>query len=192
METKTQQQSVCFAYFGDGKFLGWYADTSGSLRPHSPKVYSSLENMLPVITKNFRNKLNGTRSKALQFEHEPTDNAVNFVLGVIEQGNKNDLEVLNNYEVVELRAVACPEYDGPNPDFDDEAYLKLVDEHKELFNQSGLNDLPVGLERFNAVQEFNKKHPHPKSNNWVYADYSKVQKWAKNEPTEFLEVITTN
>lgn len=188
METLTQQQSVCFAYFGDNKFLGWYSDTSGSISANSPKVYSYLDSMLPVITKNFRNKFSRVVNP-INFEHEPTGNAVNLVLGILDAGNKDDLQLLADYETIELRAVGCPVYDGPNPDFDKVAYEQLCDEHTALFNSTGINELS-GIERFNAVQEFNKTTPHPKANNWIFADYTKVQEWALNEPTEFLTVIT--
>jgi len=54
---KDEGKAVAFAYFSKNKFLGWYADTFGSLRAH-PKVYRNSDVQIEVITRNFNHKLN--------------------------------------------------------------------------------------------------------------------------------------
>ena len=41
-----------------------------------------------------------------------------------------------------------------------------------------------------AWRPTDRSSPRPKCDNWIYADYSKVKEWAKNEPTEFIGTIT--
>ena len=58
MEAKQKNRKpICFAYFADGKFLGWYADSWGSIRKDSPKIYGYSEDQVETITKNFRHKM---------------------------------------------------------------------------------------------------------------------------------------
>ena len=182
MET-TKRKSVCFAYFGDGKFLGWYADTSGSIRSNSPKVYPYKESQVQVIRTNFQRKM-----KRL---NEPSDlGKLHPGLSIMDEGLNADKTNLLQYQVVELRMVECPFYDGPNPDFDKVAYDKLVEERRQLMTEEGVFNIPApSVERFDAVKAFDKKHPFPKSDNWVYADYSQVKEWASKEPTVFFEVV---
>lgn len=179
-------QSVCFAYFGDGQFIGWYADSFGSIRPESPKVYSSLESMRETITNNFRRKV------AASFENKiAIPNAVGQA--ILNASLQEDATELAQYDHVELWAVACPEYDGPNRDFDKQAYENKVAVRAKLFDASGIRDmLPGSMERFKAVNAFNAVNPHPKADNWIYADYSKVKEWAKNAPKSAIEVITAS
>lgn len=187
METKTQQQSVCFAYFGDGKFLGWYADSFGSIRPSSPKVYSSLDGMRETITKNFRYKISKVKSGEDVSLNIP--NAAGAYL--INGGLKEDAKQLGSFNEIVLKVVACPFYDGPNPDYNEAEYDALCAARGVIFNAEGIDLVPAGHERTNLVNEFNTRYPRPKANNWIYADYSKVKEWALNEPTEFLTVITS-
>ena len=94
---------------------------------------------------------------------------------------------------VELRVVECPEYDGPNPDFDEEDYKKRSNEHTALvlehLKSLGVTGDGPSPERTRAVIEFTKLNPSPKCNNWTYCDYNKVIEWAKNVPTKFIDVI---
>lgn len=58
-----------------------------------------------------------------------------------------------------------------------------------MFEASEANQLPFGEVRIKAVNKYREEHPAPKCDNWIYADYAKVKEWAKNEPTEFIEII---
>ena len=49
-------KSVCFAYYADGKWIGWYGGTFGSVSD-SPKVYGSYEGMYDTIQKNLTSKI---------------------------------------------------------------------------------------------------------------------------------------
>lgn len=186
METLTKKQiCICFAFFGDGIFLGWYADTFGSVRKNQPKLYTYSDAQLSIIRKNFTSKL--------QSLHEKSDlGAIVPGLGLLDDSVNADRQNLKQYKRVELRVVECPHYDGPNPDFDKEAYTKLTDERDEKLKQFLLeNSVPDNFckERLEAVQKFDKQYPYPPCNNWTYADYKKVQEWANNEPTTFVETL---
>ncbi len=187
-QTQTAAQSVCFAYFGDGQFLGWYADTFGSIRPQSPKVYSSLESMRERIEHNFKYKVQCLRDKTSNpaADFIGTQNPVGGAL--IAKGLSYDETILEKYTDLELRAVACPYYDGPKLDFDQAAYETAVDMYKTKVQASGILDLPVGVERTVRLKAFNDHTPQPKCDNWTYVDYVLVKEWAANEPTEFLEI----
>ncbi len=186
METKTPQ-SVCFAYFGDGKFIGWYADTFGSISLNSPKVYSNFDSIRATITQSFRNKL----AKVAEGKINTSNIPHTIGAAIVNAGLNKDAEILANFKTVELRAVACPFYDVPNPDFDREAYEDLIDERKIRMNEAGIFDIPApSKQRTDAVDAFNRLNPRPKCDNWIYADYALVKEWAKTEPTQFLALIT--
>lgn len=184
------KKSICFAYFGDGKFLGWYADSFGSIRRNSPKVYSYSESQIEVIRKNFKYKLEKIKKDL------PTTGGliarVNPLAGaLINEGTKSDKEILSQYKEIELKVIECPEYNGPNPDFDEEGYKTLLQVEKDLMVKEGIYDMSPGLERIKAIDDFHKKEGDvgKQCNNWIHADYTKVKAWAENEPTEFLETI---
>lgn len=181
--TTTKRKSVCFAYFADGKFIGWYADSWGSIREDEPKVYGYTPEQVEIITKNFRYKLSTLAEESKLGEKV-------LGLNLIDNSVNADRKELSQYSEVELRAVECPYYDGPNPDFDEAAYEVQVEKQKEQMKAEGIFDIPgPSLERMDAVTEFHKRFPSPECNNWIYVDYKKVKEWAKNEPTEFLETI---
>ena len=152
------RKSVCYAYFGDGKFLGWYADTCGSIRSIGPKIYNHSPEQMKIIATNFRYKLKklGEKSNIGSIIHglEILDNSLNA-----------DSKILAQYQTVELRVVECPIYDGPNPNFDEKRHENWIAYDRTPFHE-------------------------PCNPSWIYADYTKVNEWAANEPTEFLEVIT--
>lgn len=189
------RKSVCFAYFGDNQFLGWYADTFGSVRT-SPKVYGNSESQLQTITKNFRNKLTNVRtdSKNYMVEVVRRHNAVGGA--ILDIGLSGDAKLLSQYTNVELRVVECPYYDGPNPDFDKEAWEVESTHRRAVFNKElaeyGATETS-GKERGDFIRAFDERHPelNIRPETWVYCDYSKVKEWAKDEPTEFLSVIET-
>jgi len=155
-----KRKSICFAYFGDGKFLGWYADSFGSIRESSPKIYGNSKEQIETITKNFNYKLSKIDGEYTLSKRHPA-------FGLIDNSLEGDSKILYPCKRVELKIVECPIYDGPNPDFDKEAYKKAVDEWRPTDHSS----------------------PRPRCNNWIYADYDKVKEWAKNEPTEFIGEI---
>ena len=179
-------KSVCFAYFADGKFIGWYGGTFGPVSD-SPKVYSSLESMRPTITKNLSNKLKTINETSFD-EAKGTVTGI-AAFGLLAFSCEDELRGKD----VELRVVECPEYDGPNPDFDEEDYKKRSNEHTALvlehLKSLGITGDGPSPERTRAVIEFTKLNPSPKCNNWTYCDYNKVIEWAKNVPTKFIDVI---
>jgi hypothetical protein len=152
------RKSVCFAYFGDGKFLGWYADTCGSIRSTGPKIYGYSSGQMETITTNFRSKLKKLGDKS---------NIGSIIPGLrlLDNSLNADSNILAQYKTVELRVVECPVFDGPNPNFDEKRHE-------------------------NWIAYDRKPMYEPCNPSWIYADYTKVNEWASNEPTEFLEVIT--
>ena len=179
---------MCFAYFGDGKFLGWYADTSGSIRKNEPKVYGDSPEQRAIIEKNFK-------SKMARLNEKSTLGAIPGYAGltIIDESLNDDKHELLKYKDVELRIVECPIYDGPNPDFDKVAYAKLVEEQHKQMVAEGIFIIPApSIERSRAVMEFHKRVPTPECNNWIHADYKKVKEWASAEPTEFIATVKTS
>jgi hypothetical protein len=183
MEQK--RKTVCFAYFGDGTFLGWYADTFGSIRKESPKLYGYTPEMVETIRGNFRRKLETGHKAAAELvgKYNPAGEAL------MKPGLDEDMKILSQYKDVELRAVECPIYDGPNPAFDREKYAKERAAWDAKFEKSEAYLMEIGPQKRQAIEEYKKSNPEPAHDFWVYADYAEVQKWARNEPTEFLEVI---
>lgn len=179
------KRSICYAYFIEGKFVGWYADSFGSVRPQSPKLYSNMEAQNPVILANLKYKLNKINTSSFDQAKEKITN----VLQAIGLAGYDSEELLRGREVV-LKIVESPIYDGPNPDFDKEAYRAAHLEHYKKMKEEGILNLPGGpKERVAAIEEFNTRNPRPKADNWIYADYSKVKEWAATEPTVFLGEI---
>jgi len=76
--------------------------------------------------------------------------------------------------------------------------LPFVYEHPGISDQdvikkalAGIFDIPApSRERTEAIKAFDLTNPKPKCDNWIYVDYALVSEWAKNEPTEFLAIIT--
>ena len=54
MENK---KAICFAYFCDGKFIGWYSDTFGTVTENRPKIYRYSSEMLETIKNNLNYSL---------------------------------------------------------------------------------------------------------------------------------------
>jgi len=161
------RKCICFAYYNNNQFLGWYSDSFGTITKRSSKLYGYSESQLEIINKNFTSKVKRLKEEAMAVD----------------------------YSTIELRVVECPIYDGPNPEFDKDVYDKAVQERKDLLikflAQSGIDyylDSP-STQRSSLVKEFEKKHPRVIANNWIHADYDKVQEWASNEPTIFLKVL---
>ena len=181
----TTRKSVCYAYYGDGKFLGWYADSFGSVRPTSPKVYGDSDEQKAIITKNFRYKLSKLDKKSDWDLHNPVGSAL------LNTGLDKDSELLSKYSEVELRVVECPHYDGPNPDFDKTEAKRIRAIRWDAFVKAGIDDIPAGRERSKRVKEFDESYDGPTYDvpNWIYVDYSKVKEWASKEPTTFLDVV---
>lgn len=188
METKILKKTVAFAYFADGEFLGWYADSFGSVR-ESPKLYSDSDSQLKVIEDNFLSKLNKVNKSSFDEEKGKVKGLAAIGLAIY------DSEKLLRGKNVELRIVESPEYDGRNPDFSRaveresrNAYDKLYHSWcKELGLDAGVEEGDrCGVALLDNYKRFVKTYPQAKGKNWVYADYKKVSEWAKDEPTEFL------
>ena len=114
-----EQKTICFAYYGDGKFLGWYADTLGSLRPNSPKLYGNSQRQIDVITKNFKGKI-----AKLKTDYQLSN--PNELFQSVNDSLNSDNLLLSQYGKIELRVVECPYYDGENPNFDIQDYREWL------------------------------------------------------------------
>ena len=181
----SKRECICFAYFADNKFLGWYSDTFGTITYKSPKIYGYSEDMIDTITKNFRYKLKKSKE---DWNVNLLNNTTASTL--LNNSLNNDNKTLAEYTTVELRVVECPIYDGPNPEFDKEDDEKYLEENRRLMTEAGIFDIPApSVERSRAVTEWNKTYPKYHTSNWIYADYNKVKEWTSVEPTEFLDVI---
>lgn len=162
------RKSICFAYFADGQFIGWYVDSLGTIRKTGPKIYGYTPEQVETIRTNFNYKI-----KKLKEASNLATVTNNPGLALLDNSLNNDKENLSQYQEIELRIVECPFYDGPNPDFN-------IEKDKEWWDN-----------RDNRPEEDRYKSD-PTNKNWIYADYKEVNKWAIIPPTEFLEVIKYN
>ena len=185
---ETERKCVGFAYYVDDLFIGWYSDSFGTVGK-CPKLYGNSEAQLSTIKTNFNFKM--TRINETSFSKElanipedgqPHIEALKLLIFTNEKALKG--------RKVELRMVACPLYDGPNPDFDREAWKKVIESLAELKREAGIYELPAGsMKRMIALQLFEKTNPEPKYNGWIYATAEETKLWAAIEPTEFLKVF---
>lgn len=188
---------VCLAYYADGKWIGWYADSFGSCRKF-PKIYGYTEPQMDIVRKNLRYKIKEINAESYKQNHEKfMEKQKNNELGPKESIHQvmklalHDSENILAGKNVELKVVECPIYDGPNPDFSREAYTKDRLEYEALMKDAGIFDTPApSKERTDAIREFETKHPRPIPDSWIYGDRDKIQEWANIEPSEFLETIT--
>lgn len=182
------RETVCFAYYVDDAFIGWYGDSFGSITK-TPKIYGNLVSQISTIQSNLNYKIQ--RINETSFEKEmtklsPTGNALEALRLLI----FSDEKALRGRKV-ELKMVACPIYDGPNPDFNQEEYSKNEDARRADMKVKGILDFPpASKERIDAIDAYNLEHPRPKKDSWIYANYEEVKVWAEIEPTEFLMILT--
>lgn len=175
---KNENQTICFAYYGDGKFLGWYADSHGSIRPNSPKLYGNSDKQIQIISENFKYKMSKLQEVSTISESDSR-------FAILDNSLNKDKSDLSHYEYVELRGFLCPEYDGPNPNFDKSAYeAQRTKRHADMEAQGIFNIPAPSKERSEAVEAYNSINAEPKCDNWIYADYTKVKEWASKEPIE--------
>jgi hypothetical protein len=181
------KKTIAFAYYADNKFIGWYGGTFGPVSD-VPKLYTNSESQIDVVTKNFRNKIKKINEIDFKQARDEAD-SMGKAIGLLVFDSQDTLRGKD----VELRIVECPIYDGPNPDFDRELYNQLLQEQKDLMENEGIFNIPApSLERSEAIKKFYEKCPRPVCNNWIYADYSEVKKWASEEPKEFIATIKSN
>lgn len=145
--------------------------------------------MLPIITRNFQNKMKAINETSFKEQKEKVSGLETLTL--LRFSNEETFRGKN----VELKAVECPIYDGPNPDFDEEIAQVIRDAEKiamkEFFKKNGYDydNLQFSQERIDLVDRFHVVYGHYRMKNWIYADYNEAKEWAINEPTEFLETI---
>ena len=191
LKMEKKRECIGLAYFVDDLFIGWYGDSFGTVSKF-PKIYDNSEQQLSTIKTNFNYKM--TRINETSFSKE---------LANIPEDGQHHIEALRlliftnekalKGKKVELKVVACPIYDGPNPDFDREAWKKIIEDQTELKKKSGIYDLPAGsMKRMIALQAFELENPEPKYNGWIYATAEEIKLWAEIEPKEFLKVISFN
>ena len=192
--TTEKRNCICFAYFGDGKFLGWYSDTFGTITKDNPKIYGYSEKQLEIIRKNFSQKVKASKDGGDDFlgavARALTGRVAEKATSIMTVRSLAGKAQLSEYQNIELRVVECPEYDGPNPDFDEEEYKRLREEEKVKMTDFGVFDVPgPSKERMEIVEKFHDIFGRVECNNWIYADYAAIKEWASNTPTKFLETI---
>lgn len=99
--SNTKTQLVAFAYFADNKFIGWYADSFGSVRD-TPKIYGNTPHQIEVISKNFKNKISKIQKTSFEVEKEKVYGIASIGLAIF------DSEKLLRGKSVELRVVNVP------------------------------------------------------------------------------------
>lgn len=171
-----ENNSICFAYYADGKFIGWYGDTSGTVSS-TPKLYQNTPKQIDVVQKNVKRKLDVINSTSFNEQKDLVSGLES--LSLLRFSSEDLLRGKN----IELKIVKCPFYDGPNPDFNEEEYDNKVAAERQRMVNAGIFDIPApSIERSRAIDEWYKENPRIKCDNWIYADYNKVREWAKEEP----------
>ena len=162
------RECICFAYFVEGVFVGWYGDTFGSVST-VPKIYTNTPEMIRRIQDNFQHKI-----KLLMREGD-----LKGFRALYSQGK----EKLKGK--IELKAVMCPVYDGPNPDFDKEDYERRLNEQNAHMQSVGVFD-KQGIDRIDATDQYYISNPKVRPDNWIYADYEQIKQFAQTTPTSFI------
>jgi len=78
---------ICFAHYGDGEFIGFHADTYGTISKEYPKIYENSERQIEIIETNYKTRINSMRlmrEKQRNYKHE-----------------------LSKYKDIELKVVLC-------------------------------------------------------------------------------------
>lgn len=153
--------NICFAYYADDEFIGWYGGTFGGVS-NVPKLYPNIPAQIDIVSKNFKHKIATINKTSFQNEKDKAE-TLGQTLSLLNFCSENVLRGKN----IELRVVVSPFHDCENPLYDREAYRAF--HKKDVIVE--YKDLPIHLQI------------------WVYADYSKVKEWAANTPTEFIQVI---
>lgn len=170
-------KTVCFAYYIDGNFIGWYGDSFGRIS-NIPKVFYDINKTREIILKNFSLRINRIKDVI------NNNDSVSQIMSPTVDEDK----ILSSGEV-ELRVVNCPVYEGPNESFDNEKYKQELFEYERKMKETISFSEEPSMERLNSIRRFKIENPPPILNNWIFADRNKLEEWAKIEPSEFLEKI---
>lgn len=188
-----KRNCICFAYYGNGVFLGWYSDSFGTITANKPKVYGYSKEQIKTIKTNFSAKVRRSRDGSDDFCSAigrviaPLNEKAGSLLTIHSLAEKTKIE---EYTDIELRVVECPEYSGPNPDYDEKEYSTLLEEEKQKMINFGIPDgNPYKCEDKDLVERYYDIFGRVKYNNWLYPDYEIVKEWASQPPTEFLKTI---
>jgi hypothetical protein len=94
---------VIFAIFGDNQFIAWtYGMFTQLVR--FPKIYGNSENQIDIVTNNAKSKIRKLKEKS-------TYALINPGLGVIDEGQNREKNILENYTTFELGVYYCEEAD---------------------------------------------------------------------------------
>jgi len=187
------EKTICFAYYGDGEFIGWRTDTSGGIGK-IPKLYSGSFETKENIFESFLKKMKIIN----EISYEKALDEINK-LQAIGKSNEQVIikslrllaytghETLSKYKKVELRLIECPIYDGPNEDFDRDLYENFINAHRKIYDEflskKGLKDDVHSKNRFRETYgRFRPKW-------WIYADFNKLEKWASKAPENYLQTV---
>src|ERR1035437_1522431 len=138
---KTTRECVCFAYFVDDLFIGWYSDSFGTIGKQ-PKIYGNSKEQLSTVKTNFDYKMQRINETSFSSELAKIPNDGKEHVEVLRLIIFQDEKALKGRNV-ELRMVVCPVYDGPNLDFDREAWKKVIEYQIELKRSLGIYDIPA-------------------------------------------------
>jgi len=186
------KNNIAFAYFANNIFIGWYADSFGSIGK-TPKLYGNTERQVDTIIKNFRHKLKAIKKSTFEVELDRAKSVGQCLATAI-----YDSEQMLRDADVELRIVQTPFYDGPDPRFSKKIDKKFRKYEIKLYHawckEKRLDPgIPpktfLGIGLVDNYKVFNKIYPSRGSKNWIYMEYAQVKVWAVKEPTEFLRII---
>lgn len=124
-------KNICFAYFVNDKFVGWYGDTFGTISK-LPKIYPNSARQIERIKKNFQYKMEKlfTNLHENAISEHPT---VKLIQTLLFSTAEKDKELLGeDINEVVLKTITCDVYDGPNPDFDKKDYDLWLADKKAL------------------------------------------------------------
>lgn len=196
-QNNLEGKSIGFAYYTDGKFIGWYADTAGSVRKKYPKVYNYSEKQLDTIKSNITYKIKKIQESSGAVELAKAEGIGEALSTLIYDSE----ELLRDAKTIELKIVECPEYDGPNKDFYREISNNFKDMHTKQYHvwckvyglDPGIEEgTRFGIALIENYKRYEKTYPNPNPNTWIYADRQKVMEWALIEPinpVDFVKIV---
>ena len=179
------KKCICFAYYANDVFIGWYADTWGTVSANSPKIYGYSKEQLDKIRSSVIKKLQLINTS----DYEKLKGNATTLADTLSLAQFSSQEILKNKKI-RLKVVECPFYEGHNPNYNQEEFEKLIEQEYKLMCDEGVfeteNNSP---ERIAAIKAFIKKYGKVKSNHWITPDYNEVRNWASQEPKDFLTII---
>lgn len=118
------KNKVIFSIFGDNQFIAWTYGMFTQLVKF-PKVYENSEKQINIV-------INNAKSKIRRLKEKSSLNLIVPGLGVIDEGQNREKDILENYTTFELGIYHCEE-DKLTPEYIEK--IKLLPDKKISLNE---------------------------------------------------------